>query len=68
MTKNQFRAILKRDNLTQALTAKLLGVSLRSVQDYAIGRTEVPETVARLLLLIVGELTVEELLENLSKS
>jgi DNA-binding XRE family transcriptional regulator len=49
MTRNQFRSALRKLSITQAKAAVMLGVSLRSVNGYANGKT-IPKPVARLLL------------------
>ena len=53
MTRNQFRAALKTLGLSQRKAAGWLGVTLRTVQNYATGVNEPPEPVARLLRLVI---------------
>lgn len=53
MTKNQYRAAIKRLGLSQVRAAAFLGVSPRTSQGYALGEYPVPEAVAKLLRLMV---------------
>jgi len=54
MTAEEFHALVtKRLGLSIYAARKVLGVSLRQAQRYDAGETEIPETVAKLLRLIV---------------
>jgi hypothetical protein len=61
MTKNQYRAAIKKLGLSQPRAATWLGIALRTSQNYALGVTPVPEPTARLLRLAIKlKLTPEE--------
>lgn len=53
MTSTQYRAALSALGLSQAGAAEFLGLSLRTSQGYALGEYPVPESVAKLLRLMV---------------
>lgn len=55
MTKTQYLAALKKLRLTPSgkRTARVLGLSIRQCQRFASGETAVPQTVERLLFLLV---------------
>lgn len=53
MTANQYRKALDALGLTQQSAADFLGVSLRTSQGYALAEYPVPETIAKLLRLMV---------------
>lgn len=53
MTNTQFRKALEALELTQGGAAELLGVSLRTAQNYALGTSPIPEGFARLLRLMI---------------
>jgi predicted transcriptional regulator len=60
MTPKQFNAALERLVLTQVGAAKLLGLTDRTVRNYAAGDTPIPEPTAKLLrLLVAGTLTIK---------
>lgn len=59
MTANQFRAAIKRLDLSQVGAARLVGADPRTARRWALGEREIPECVAILLrLLIAGKITV----------
>lgn len=62
MTKNQYRALLKKLGLSQNRMAVLIGIGRRTSQGYAAGEVEVPQPTAILLhALDEGKVTVEDL-------
>jgi DNA-binding transcriptional regulator YiaG len=56
MTAREYRRILEQLRLTQAAAARLLGVSLRTSQNYANGHTKIRSDTARLLRAYVQDL------------
>jgi DNA-binding transcriptional regulator YiaG len=55
MTPKQFNAALERLVLTQVGAAKLLGLTDRTVRNYAAGATPIPEATAKLLQLLLAK-------------
>lgn len=53
MTKGQFRTAIETLGLTQADAAEFLGVCPRTGQNYALGKSRVPEGFAKLLRLMI---------------
>lgn len=53
MTANQYRAAIEKLGLSQARAADFLGISPRTSQSYALGEYPVPESIAKLLRLMV---------------
>jgi hypothetical protein len=61
MTKNQYRAAIKKLGPSQPRDAAWLGIALRTSQNYALGVTPIPEPTPRLLRLVIKlGLTPEE--------
>jgi DNA-binding transcriptional regulator YiaG len=54
MTKNQYRAMLERLELTQAAAAAVLGVDARTSRKWANGERPVDETAARFLTYLAN--------------
>jgi transcriptional regulator with XRE-family HTH domain len=62
MKAKQYRYGIERLGLSQEAAAKLLGVSLRTSQAYALGESNVPRSVELLLKLAdLGYITIKEL-------
>jgi DNA-binding transcriptional regulator YiaG len=62
MTPAAFRASLARLKITQAFVARVLGVHVRTVNDWATGNNGVPRPVAILLTLAVdGRLSITDI-------
>jgi len=53
MSSEQYRAALAAVGLNQVTAGKCLGISLRTSQNYASGKAEIPLAVASLLRLMV---------------
>jgi hypothetical protein len=66
MNAKQYRSCLNRHSLSQEAAAKLLGMSLRTSQAYALGESDVPLSVALLLTLIDLRFATIKDLEELS--
>jgi len=52
MSKDEFSTIRKELNVTQACLAEILDISVKSVQAYEQGRSEIPGLVAKVLRLM----------------
>ncbi len=59
MTPEQYRGLVEVLGLTIQGSASVLGISERSAYRYANGRTEVPESVAKLLRMLVVQKEAE---------
>jgi DNA-binding transcriptional regulator YiaG len=53
MTPNEYRQAIAALNLTQVGAATLLGVSPRTSRRWALGESEIPESVALALRLLI---------------
>lgn len=53
MTPDQYRIAIAKLGLSQQRAGPVLGVSPRTSQSYALGETPIPETVAKLLKLMI---------------
>lgn len=56
----ELRAILQELRLSQQAAAKLLGISHRSLQTYALGEVPIPAPTATLFRLLVRKVITEE--------
>jgi len=61
MTKNQYRALLAKLEISQERMAQLLGIGKRTSQGYAAGEPIPPPTSALLFALGEGKIAVEDL-------
>lgn len=61
MTKNQYRALLAKLEVSQERMARLLGIGKRTSQGYAAGEPIPPPTSALLFALSEGRIAVEDL-------
>jgi hypothetical protein len=59
MTAYQYKIALNRLNLSNAESAKALGISLASHKRYRVGSHPIPETVAKLLRAMVRLETID---------
>jgi DNA-binding transcriptional regulator YiaG len=60
MTPTELRALLVTLGLSQAGAGRVLGVATRTVQQWAAGDRDIPETVRRILTLMVEESALVE--------
>lgn len=62
MTPAQFRAALKKLDISQVKIADALGIDQRTARRYAAGDADIPEPVAIILrLLLSGKIKLEDL-------
>jgi transcriptional regulator with XRE-family HTH domain len=66
MNAQQYRKCLNRHGLSQEAAAKILGMSLRTSQAYALGESNVPISIALLLKLVDLKYATMRDLEELS--
>lgn len=53
MTAKQYLAAIEKLGLSQLAAGRWLGVSPRTAQNYALGKTRIPEPTAKLLRLVL---------------
>ena len=68
MTRKQYLAAIGKLGLSQIGAGRMLGLSKRQAQRLASGESPIPETIARLLLLMdYNELTEEDLIKAIER-
>lgn len=62
MTAKQFNTALERLGLSQVGAGKMLGVTDRTIRNYAAGASEIPEPTAKLLrLALAGKVSTDDI-------